>query len=169
MISLIENPMMMLSKNMNESGKELLDDEYCKFNIQLSNNSSITLMMHNKDTLSDLHQKLNNRLRINNTNINSNLEFDDIPLPEIYNQPIEIHDIFVCSEKLPEILSIMNDKKMVISDFIDKHKIYFQDKNVYTIYVIDKEYYKNWLDRQKINKSIFTYITHNLISFMNSK
>ena len=151
--------------------KQIIENEYCKFDVKLPNDTSIILMLHKKDTLSELHQKLVNRLR---TCPPLNKEFDDIP-SKTYNYSndtsvsthrMTVHDIFVCQEDSSEIVSIPSNKTVTITNFIDSNKKFFQNKKVYTIYVIDKEYYTKWVHKQNQPKSIFTHVKDTLVSYI---
>ena len=121
-----------------------VEDDYCRFNIQLYNNQTINLMMHDKDTLSELHQKINNRLRMM-TPIVDIIPANTMSALPITIQPpinyIQIYDLFVCSQKTDTIVSIPPDKTMTISEFMKMYPTHFDDQMQNTLFVIDTDYY----------------------------
>jgi hypothetical protein len=151
-------------------------DDYCKFMVQLPDTSMITLIMHKKDTLADLHQKLLNRLRSYRVR-----PYDEIP-PRTTNQPtsfgtqstylhnqLQIHDIFTCRDDSPDILSIPSDPSIVIYDFLENHSnLFHSDDEYHTLYVIDNEYYIKMQNKknEKKQQSMFSSLLRNTLVFL---
>jgi hypothetical protein len=159
-------------------------DDYCKFFVQLPDTSMITLIMHKKDTLADLHQKLLNRMRSNRI---SGERLHDVIPPKTTNpstttgnhssyrhNQLHIYDLFTCRNDTPDILSIPADHSINVSDFLEQHSSLFHSDDTYhTLYVIDSDYYIN-LQKKKNEKkeknekkvSMFSFIRNSLV-FLN--
>ena len=143
----------------------MLIDDYCNFQVKLYNDVSFTLILHKKDTLYDLHQKLMNRLRLNR--IKNPVDF--IPpsnsiTRDFQKDKICIHDIFICRDNISDIVSIPSSHTLLISEFIDMHKSMFDKSNEYhNIYVIDDEYYSNFENKNKKKKSFMKIVLHTIL------
>lgn len=150
-------------------------DDYCKFMVQLPDTTMITLIMHKKDTLADLHQKLLNRMRSYRIK-----PYDEIP-PISTTSPnaigthnsylqnqVYIHDLFTCRDDIAELLSIPADHSMIISDYLEQHSnLFHSDDEYHTLYVIDNDYYINMQNKKQVksNKaaSMISYIRSTLV------
>ena len=157
-----------LTENPTSMRRNLLTEDICDFDVHLPNEIILSLKIHPKDTLSDLHQKLNNRLR--KYKKDKDAEIDEIPPPSFTNSPTaictQIHDIFMCNQESSGIVSIPFDKSIVISDFIENHKEYFENSQKYTIYLVDQEYYGKLKERRLAKKSVFNYLSTLITSYM---
>lgn len=141
----------------------MLKDDYCNLRVKLYNDISFTLILHKKDTLYDLHQKLMNRLRLNKIK----KPVDYIPQKDStrmasHKDKVYIRDIFLCQDNIPEIVSIPSNHNLLISEFIDMHKNMFDDSNEYhNIYVIDDDYLKKSHNKKK--GSFINLIIHTIL------
>lgn len=141
----------------------MLNIDYCKFRAKLHNGIEFILILHKKDTLFDLHQKLTNFLHRNRA-INP---VDYIPPKDSvrlasHNDKVFIRDIFLCQDDIPEIVSIPCNHNLLISEFIDMHKNMFDHTNEYhNIYVIDDDYLQK--SQYKKKGSFINLIMHTIL------
>jgi hypothetical protein len=153
-------------------------DDYCKFMVVLPDTTTITLIMHKKDTLADLHQKLLNRMRSNRI---SCAQLHDVIPPKTTNpstttgthssyrhNQFQIYDLFTCRNDTAELLSIPADHSINVSDFLEQHSnLFHSDDPYHTLYVIDSDYYINLQKKKQEKKtSMFSYIRNTLV-FLN--
>jgi hypothetical protein len=160
----------------------MLSMDYCKFRVNLHNGAQFMLLLHKKDTLYDLHQKLTNFLHRIRTPKESKVKMisinpiDYIPPKDsnrsqeylykgesiLHKDKVFIHDIFICHDNITEILSIPSNDNLLISEFIDMHKDMFNDTYEYhNIYVIDNEYLQK--SQYKKKGSFMNLIMHTIL------